>query len=136
MPAPVPHVTHVTPLLVFESAPPIEQGIMVLLVLAAVAALAVLAVKLGAGGRPSSGSAFLSGLRFGGPIIGFLGACHAGLTTTLGAANAPIVVTPIMLAPGIAESFLMIGLGFLAGVVAVFAHWIVESRIDHRVLDA
>jgi biopolymer transport protein ExbB/TolQ len=41
-----------------------------------------------------------------------------------------------MLAPGIALSFLMIGLGFLVGVVAVFAHWVVESRIDRQVLDA
>lgn len=133
---PAAHVTHVTPLIVFQYAPPIEQGIMILLGLAAVAALAVLVLKLGAGGRLSSGSAFLSGLRFAGPAIGFLGACHAGLTMTLGVANAPIVVTPKMLTPGIAEAFLMIGLGFLTGVVALLAHWLVESRIDRRPLDA
>jgi hypothetical protein len=29
-----------------------------------------------------------------------------------------------------------VGLGFLAGTVAVIANWVVESRIDHSVLKA
>jgi biopolymer transport protein ExbB/TolQ len=39
-----------------------------------------------------------------------------------------------VLAPGIAEAFMQVGFGLLAGTIAVFAHWAVESRIDRQVL--
>ena len=136
MASPVPNVERVTPLTVFEYAAPFQKALMVVLVLASVAALVVLALKLASGKRLSGGSAFLSGLRLGGPIIGIVGACRAAFAMTLGVANVPIPVTLKMLAPGFAEIFLTAGLGFLAGVVAVFAHWTVESRIDRQVLDA
>ncbi len=129
-------VAHLTPLTVFEFAGPLQKFVMVILVVAMVAALAVLALKLGGGKRLSGGSAFLSGLRLGAPVIGILGACDSGLNMTLAVASVPIEVTPKMLAPGIAESFLMVGLGFLAGAIAVVAHWAVESRIDRQVLGA
>jgi biopolymer transport protein ExbB/TolQ len=125
-----------TPLTVFEFAGPLQKFVMIILVVACVAALAVLALKLAGGKRLSGGSAFLSGLRLGAPIIGILGACDSGLNMTLAVASVPIDVTPKMLAPGIAESFLMVGLGFLAGAIAVVAHWAVESRIDRQVLGA
>jgi biopolymer transport protein ExbB/TolQ len=41
-----------------------------------------------------------------------------------------------VLAPGFAETFFMVELGFFAGVVAVLAHWAVEARIDRSVLKA
>ena len=53
---------------------------------------------------------------------------------TLGYANVPGEPPFKVLAPGFAESFLLIGLGLLAGTVAVLAHWAVESRIDRQVL--
>jgi len=124
----------ITLLAVFENAAPVAKLIMALLVLAIFAALAVLALKLGSGKRLTGGSAFLSGLRLGGPIIGFFGACYSGLAMTMGVANIPVQPTLKMLAPGFAESFLMVGLGFLAGLIAVIAHWAVESRIDRQVL--
>lgn len=127
-------VVHLTPLTVFELAGPLQKFVMIILVGACVAALAVLALKLAGGKRLSGGSAFLSGLRLGAPIIGILGACDSGLNMTLAVASVPIEVTPKMLAPGIAEAFLMVGLGFLAGAIAVVAHWAVESRIDRQVL--
>lgn len=114
-----------------------QQFIIVVLILAIAAALAVLAVlalKLAGGKRLSGGSAFLSGMRVGAPIVGLLGACHAGLYMTIGVVNSGIEPTLRILAPGIAESFLMVGLGFLAGAIAVIAHWAVESRIDRQVL--
>ncbi len=126
----------ITLLIVFENAAPVAKLIMVILVLACLAAVAVLALKLGSGKRLSGGSAFLSGLRLGGPIIGFFGACYSGLAMTMGVANIPVQPTLKMLAPGFAESFLMVGLGFLAGLIAVIAHWAVESRIDRQVLGA
>jgi hypothetical protein len=133
MPPPTP-VASLTPLTVFDYAGPLQKFIIILLIVAIVAALAVLALKLAGGKRLSGGSAFLSGLRLGAPIIGILGACDSGLNMTLAVASIPIEPTLKMLAPGIAESFLMVGLGFLAGAVAVVAHWAVESRIDRQVL--
>jgi hypothetical protein len=138
MPSPIHQVSvpSLTPMTVFEYAGPLQKLIILVLILSIVAALAVLALKLGGGKRLSGGSAFLSGLRLGAPVIGILGACDSGLNMTLAVASVPIEVTPKMLAPGIAESFLMVGLGFLAGAIAVVAHWAVESRIDRQVLGA
>jgi len=130
-PAPV---EPLTPFTVFQYAPPAQQFIITVLILAIAAALVVLALKLAGGKRLSGGSAFLSGLRIGAPIVGLLGACHAGLYMTIGVVNSGIEPTLRILAPGIAESFLMVGLGFLAGAIAVVAHWAVESRIDRQVL--
>jgi hypothetical protein len=123
-----------TPLTVFGYAGPLQKFVIIILIVAIVAALVVLALKLAGGKRLSGGSAFLSGLRLGAPIIGILGACDSGLNMTLAVASIHIEPTLKMLAPGIAESFLMVGLGFLAGAVAVVAHWTVESRIDRQVL--
>jgi MotA/TolQ/ExbB proton channel family len=125
-----------TPFTVFQYAPPVQQFIIVVLIAAIVAAVIVLALKLSPGRRLSGGSAYLSGLRFGAPIVGLLGACHAGLYMTLAVASIPIEPTLKMFAPGVAESFEMVGLGFLAGAIAVVAHWAVESRIDRQVLGA
>jgi hypothetical protein len=125
-----------TPFTVFQYAPPVQQLIIVVLILTIVAAVVVLAIKLLPDRRLSGGSAFLSGLRLGAPIVGLLGACHAGLYMTLAVASIPIEPTLKMFAPGIAESFEMVGLGFLAGAIAVVAHWAVESRIDRQVLGA
>ena len=127
-------VSHLTPFGVFEDAPSLQKLIMVVLILSIPAVIAVLALKLAPGRPLSGGSAFLSGLRVGAPIIGLLGACDAGLNMTLAVASIPIEPTLKMLAPGIAETFLMVGLGFFVGIVAVVAHWAVESRIDRQVL--
>lgn len=135
MPPKADHV-RMTLVTVFENASYFQKAIMLVLILSTVAALVVLALKLASGPRLAGGSAFLSGLRLGGPIIGLLGACYCGLTMALGAANVPFPVTLKILAPGIAEIFLTIGLGLVAGAVAVFANWMVESRIDRQVLNA
>jgi hypothetical protein len=129
---PLPH--RLTPIDIFHFAAPMQKLIVIALILSVIAALAILAVKLSRGRRLSGGSAFLSGLRLGGPIIGALGACGALLNMAIGYANVPGDPSLKILAPGFAETFLLIGLGLLAGAVAVFAHWAVESRIDRQVL--
>jgi hypothetical protein len=136
MPSQAHHVViaSLTPIDVFNYAAPFQKLVILVLIVSIVAALVVLALKLAPGRPLSGGSAFLSGLRLGAPIIGLLGACDSGLNMTLAVASLPIEPTLKMLAPGIAESFLMVGLGFLAGAVAVVAHWAVESRIDRQVL--
>jgi hypothetical protein len=124
----------ITPWMVFELADPLQQGLMVALVLAMVAALIVLVRKLSRG--VDGASAYLSGLRLGGPVIGCLGASFSPLSMTLGYASVPGDLPLKVLAPGFAQAFLEIGLGSLAGVVAVCAHWAVEARIDRQVLGA
>ncbi len=126
----------ITLLDVFDLAGPLEKLVTIVLILALMAALAVLAVKLSSRRPLAGGSAFLSGLRLGGPVIGGLGACDALLQMTLGYASVPGDPPLKILAPGFAECFLLVGLGFLAGAVAVFAHWAVASRIDRQVLGA
>jgi biopolymer transport protein ExbB/TolQ len=126
----------ITPLDVFAHAESLQKVIIIALLAAAVAALVVLAQKLRADKRLPGGSAFLSGLRLGGPILGGLGACLSPLNMSIGYATVPGDLPLKVLAPGFAEAFFVVGLGFLAGAVAVFANWIVESRIDHSVLKA
>lgn len=128
MSSPVPPVERITPILAFENASLINKAVVLTLLLGAAAALIVMVLNLASGKRTPGGPAFLSGLRFAGPILGVVGACYAGFTMTLGVANVPIPVTLKMLAPGFAEIFLTTGLGFLTGVIAVFAYWMTESR--------
>lgn len=138
MPVPVqPASLHpLTPMDVFAHSEPLQKLIIVVLLAAAVAAVVVLALKLRGGQRLAGGSAFLSGLRLGGPILGGFGACLSLLNMSIGYATVPGDLPLKVLAPGFAETFFVVGLGFLAGVVAVIANWVVESRIDHSVLKA
>jgi biopolymer transport protein ExbB/TolQ len=121
---------------VFANAETLQKLIIVALLASAVAALVVLVLKLRGGQRLAGGSAFLSGLRLGGPILGGFGACLSLLNMSIGYANVPGDLPLKVLAPGFAEAFFVVGLGFLAGAVAVFANWAVESRIDRSVLKA
>ncbi len=119
---------------VFQNATPFVQMIMLALVLATLAALVVCGMKLMSGPSLSGGSAFLSGLRLGGPIAGGLGAAYSILNMCIGLANVAVTPTLKVLAPGFAEAVLMIGLGMFTGVVAVIANWAVEARVDRAVL--
>ncbi len=119
---------------VFTTSPPLPMGVMLVLLASIIAAFVVLVIKLSRSRRLAGGSAFLSGLRLGGPILGGLGACISLLMMTIGYANVPGDLPLKALAPGFAEAFLQVGLGFLAGAVAVFCNWAVESRIDRQVL--
>ena len=125
-----------TPIVVFANSAPMQKAIVVALLLAIAAAVAVSAEKLSRGARLPGGSAFLSGLRLGGPVLGGLGACWSLFSMSLGYANVPGDLPLKVLAPGFAEALLMVSLGFMAGVVAVLAHWAVEARIDRSVLKA
>jgi hypothetical protein len=126
----------ITPMDVFANAEVLQKLIIVALLASAVAAVVVLALKLLGGQRLAGGSAFLSGLRLGGPILGGLGACIALMNMSIGYANVPGDLPLKVLAPGFVEAFFVVGLGFLAGAVAVIANWVVESRIDRSVLKA
>jgi hypothetical protein len=120
--------------LVFAHAHPLQKGIAALLVLSMLAAGWVTVDKLRSASKLSGGSAFVSGLRLGGPIIGALGAAYAVTDMAIGVANVSVPPTLKLLAPGLAEAGAMLWLGCLAGTVGVIANWAIESRIDRQVL--
>jgi biopolymer transport protein ExbB/TolQ len=122
-----------TPALVFVHATPFGKLIMLSLVAAMIAAFVVTIRKLASGPSLAGGSAFVSNLRLGGPLIGMLGASYSALNSAVGVANFK-PANLIVIAPGVAESLLVFGLGVLAGSVAVFANWALEARIDRVVL--
>jgi len=121
---------------VFFDAAETMKALMLGLVLAALAGAILTAAKLASGRRLSGGSAYLSGLRWGGPLIGLLGASFVLLSMFIGIANAPVSPPLRVLAPGFAEAALLVMLGILAGAVGVIGNWAVEARIDRAVLKA
>lgn len=123
-----------TPGDVFGDAAPSVKLVMLALVVGALAAVIVTALKLASGRRLSGGSAYVSALRLGGPLLGLMGAMYVLLMGFIGIANARAAVPVAVLAPGFAEAALLFLLGLLAGVVGVICHWIIEARIDRTVL--
>lgn len=122
-----------TPTIVFMDASPSMKVVMLGLLVATLAAIIVGVRKVLAGPNLSGGSAFVSALRLGGPLLGLLGGAYTGLMMFMGLARRgaqPIEV----LAPGLAEIAMLVLLGLLAGVVAVASHWAIEARIDRTVL--
>src|SRR5579863_1569383 len=119
---------------VFGAASLPVKAIILGLVLATLAAVVVCGMKLSAGSRLTGGSAYLSGLRLGGPLAGFVGAAYGAFAMALGIANVKVAAPLPILAHGAAEVMLLILLGLVSGSVAVAANWAVEARIDRAVL--
>jgi hypothetical protein len=119
---------------IFADAAPLPKALMLGLLVAMLAGVVVAVRKLASGPRLAGGSAFISGLRMGGPIAGILGGAYAALRMSLGIANVPYEPTLKVLAPGFAEVSALVALGFLAGAVAVVLNWAIEARIDREVL--
>ncbi|HEX3920013.1 MAG TPA: MotA/TolQ/ExbB proton channel family protein [Caulobacteraceae bacterium] len=119
---------------VAEHATLINQLIMAALLAASVAGAVVCGLKLAAGPRQAGGSLFLSGLRFGGPLAGLLGAAWQALRSFIALSNLTTEPSLHALAPGLAECMLLIVLGLFAGAVAVMGNWALEARIDQAVL--
>ncbi|UDF05131.1 hypothetical protein [Asticcacaulis sp. AND118] len=123
-----------TPLTIFQHAAMPVQVLILGLLAATAAAIAVCIRKLLQGPRLAGSSAFLKGLRLGGPLAGLVGAAFGTLNMTIGLANVKTVPPVAVLAPGWAEIASLILLGLITGSVAVIAHWAVEARIDRAVL--
>lgn len=119
---------------VFADADESMKALMILLIAAALIAVVLTGLKVAGGRRLAGGSAFVSALRLGGPLLGLLGAVFVLLSGFVGIANAGAPVPMPVLAPGFAEAALLFLLGLLAGVVGVVCHWIIEARIDRAVL--
>ncbi len=120
--------------MVFGDAAPSVKLVMLALVVGALAAVIVTLIKLASGRRLSGGSAYVSALRLGGPLLGLMGAVFVMLMGFIGIANVGEAVPMAVLAPGYAEAALLFLLGLLAGVVGVICHWIIEARIDRTIL--
>lgn len=127
-------VRRITPANVFGDAAPSVKLIMLLLVVGALGAVIVTVLKLAKGRQLSGGSAYVSALRLGGPLLGLMGAMFVLLMGFIGMANVGEPVPMAVLAPGYAEAALLFLLGLLAGVIGVVCHWIIEARIDRTVL--
>jgi hypothetical protein len=121
---------------VFVHAAPVNQVTVVLLLAASLAAVIVGGRKLAAGPHRAGGSAFLSALRFGGPLAGLAGAAWTATRAWLGIANVAAAPTLHILAPALAEGTMLLAAGLLAGAVAIAANWAVEARLDRAVLGA
>lgn len=120
--------------IVLDAAVPV-QIIVLVLVAAAIAAVALTVKKVALGGHLTGGSAYLSALRLGAPLLGLLGAAFNGLMMFIALAkfgDQPINV----LAPGLAEAMFLVVMGLIVGVISVICHWIVEARVDRAVLRA
>jgi len=123
-----------TPVGVVAGAPPLAKLIIFALLACTLAAVVVSARKLASGPRLDGGSAFVSGLRLGGPLAGLLGAAWTGLGMAIGVANLTQPVPGSVLARGVAEILMLIVLGLLAGAAGVVGAWALEARIDRTVL--
>ena len=123
-----------TPLMVFQNAAIPVKAIMLGLAGATLAAVLVLARKLMAPAGHSGGSAYLTGLRLGGPLAGVLGAAYTLLVMFLfiSGSNKPVSLND--LAPGLAEALTLVLLGFACGALAAIGKWAVDARIDRAVL--
>jgi len=108
--------------------------LIVSLVAGMIAAVVIALRKLMAGPALVGGSAFLSALRLGGPLVGLLGAAFNGVMILIGLANIREPVPFGVIAPGLAEGATIAMLGLMTGVVAVVCNWSVEARIDRVVL--
>src|SRR5208283_3408218 len=108
---------------IFADAAPLPKALMIGLVAAIAAGVVVAVRKLASGPRLAGGSAFVGGLRLGGPLVGILGGAYAALRMSIGIANVPYEPTLKVLAPGFAEVAALVVLGFLAGAAAVILNW-------------
>jgi len=125
----------ITPLDIFVEAAPSMKLIIVALAISAIAAVVVTIRKVASGRQLSGGSAYLSALRLGAPLLGLLGAVFNALLGFM--AIAPFGPPSMqVLAPGLAEACFLLLLGLLVGFVGVVCHWIVEARVDRAVLTA
>ena len=123
-----------TPIMVFENAAIPVQMLMLGLIGATLAAIGVCAIKLAAPAGHGGGSAYLTGLRLGGPLAGGLGAAYTLLIMFLYISRTSTPTSLNGLAPGFAEALMLILLGFASGALAVIGKWAVDARIDRAVL--
>lgn len=122
-----------TPAVIVRDAAIFPKMVLFLLATATVLAVVILAKKLRAGPNLAGGSAYLSSLRAGGPVLGLVGAGYGLMNSGIGvAAVGPVPLHVVM--PGLIKSLFIAVVGLVVGLIAITAHWAVEARIDRQVL--
>ncbi len=124
---------------IFMDAALLPKLIVILLLAAAVAAIVICVRKVMSGPKLAGGSAFISGLRAGGPLLGLIGASWGLMNSAIGTAvmgSRGQTTTLSMVMPGLVECLFIALIGMIAGIVAIVCHWAVEARIDRQVLRA
>ena len=114
-----------TPAGIFGDAAPFQKLIILTLESAILAAAGISAVKVV---RGQGGSSFVSTLRVAGPLLGMLGATYSTLNGFIGLSNVATPPPITVIAPGVAESLFVFGLGILAATVAVIGCWAMQAR--------
>ncbi|MDB5424283.1 MAG: hypothetical protein JWQ29_1699 [Phenylobacterium sp.] len=100
------------------------------LLAASLAAAAVWVVQLvRPGQRLAAASAWLSGLAAAAPLVGLLGASYTSLNCFIGISNVRPTPSLTLLAPGLAEASLSVGLGLLAAALATLGHRHLQARL-------
>jgi len=135
-PVPLEGPPSLTPAVIFMDAALPIQAVVFLLLAGAAGAVVVTIRKLARGGPIVGGSAYLSALRLGAPLLGLLGAAYGAMNMFIGIAHVDRDLPLAIVAPGIVEAIFTILIGLLVGFIAVICNWAVESRVDRDVLRA
>jgi len=86
-------------------------------------------VRQGRSGGVAGAVAYLSAQAAAAPLFGLLGLSYALLNGFIGIANVRPTPSLTVLAPGLAEAMLSLGLGLLAAAIAVLAHRHLQFRL-------
>ena len=116
-----------TPVKAFGDAAPVIKLLMAGLIAAALAAVAVWGTQLRS---PAPRTAYLQGLASAGPVLGLLGAVYGLMNGFLGISNIRPAPTITVVAPGVVEALLCLGLGLFAAAVALICRWQLEGRVS------
>lgn len=116
-----------TPVRAFGDAAPLVKLLMGGLVVATIAAVAIWASQVRA---PTPRTAYLQGLAAAAPVLGLLGAVYGLMNGFLGISNIRPAPTITVVAPGVVEALLCVGLGLVAAAVALICRWQLEGRIS------
>jgi hypothetical protein len=106
----------------------LPQKLVFLLLIVSILAAVILAARRGA--PESSRSRFISELRVAGPVLGLLVAALNALHMAQTTLRLPHSPTARELAPALMEIAALVGLGALAGAVAVTLDWVRLRRAD------
>jgi hypothetical protein len=122
-------------ILVFGHAHPLVKLVLLALAATALGSLVLWIVRLAdQRGRRSDGAvaaiASLSCAAAAAPLLGFFGAAYGLMDSFIGVANVRPVPSLSVLAPGLAEAFLSLGLGLLAAAIATIGRHHLKARLD------
>jgi hypothetical protein len=115
---------------VYAHASPLMKVVLFGLTAAVVAAVAVWAIQALGRGRHRGGVAYLSAQAAAAPLFGLFGMTYALLSGFIGIANVRPAPNLTVLAPGLAEAALSLGLGLLAAAIATVGRHYLQARLQ------